>query len=327
MSDDPPRVPLARLPTPLDFAQRLTSAWSGPRIWIKRDDLTGFGVSGNKVRKLEFHAGAAMAAGADVLVTCGAVQSNHCRATAIVAARLGLRCRLFLRSADGRRPRRIEGNHRLARLAGARITFVDHDWYAHRDERMAEFAARVRSEGRTAWVIPEGASDAVGMLGYARAAREIEDQLERAGVAGALHWHAASSGGTTAGLAAGLSTGAKVVAASVSDTAADLSRRIDEIAGLAGSAVRGTPLLRVEVRDDYLGLGYGLATPEELATQLEASQLTGLIFDPTYTGKALHGLKREVESGRFDTGDDVVFWHTGGGFAALAFDYGTALDT
>ncbi|MDB9845764.1 pyridoxal-phosphate dependent enzyme, partial [Acidimicrobiales bacterium] len=115
------RFPLAQLPTPLDFADRLTEAWGGPQIWIKRDDLTGFGLSGNKVRKLEYHVAAAKAAGATTLVTCGAVQSNHCRATAIAAAKTGMKCVLLLRSRDGGPPERVEGNHLLQRLAGAEV--------------------------------------------------------------------------------------------------------------------------------------------------------------------------------------------------------------
>lgn len=316
------RTPIAQLPTPLEPADRLSAAWGGPRIWVKRDDLTGFGVSGNKVRKLEYHAAAASAEGADLIITCGAVQSNHCRATALVAARLGLACHLFLRSPDGKAPAAISGNHLLARLAGAEVTIVDPDWYANRDEHMAAFSAELRVAGRVPWVIPEGASDAIGMQGFVQAGREVDVQLEAAGIGGAVHWHTASSGGTTAGLASHFAGRQPVIAVSVSDPAAALKERVATILRDAGvEDVSDT----VEYRDEFIGRGYGLATAGELASQLEATRLTGLIFDPTYTGKAMHALKMEIDTGRFSPRDDVVFWHTGGGFAALGFDYGAAL--
>lgn len=324
--DETPRVRLARLPTPLEHNEALSAAWGGPRIWFKRDDLTGFGLSGNKVRKLEFHLGSADEIGADTLITCGAAQSNHCRATAVAAARLGLRCHLFLRTPDGTAPRRLDGNHRLALLAGAEISIVDPEWYSDRDVRMERFAASLRARGRAPWVIPEGASDGVGMRGYTVAAAEAEEQLRDAGVGAAYHWHGSSSGGTTAGLAAGLGPGASLIAASVSDSAPALERRIAVIWEDAGFDPADATLRALELRDDFLGRGYGLATAEELETQLDASRRTGLIFDPTYTGKALHGLKLEIKAGRFSREDDIVFWHTGGGFAALAFDYGRALE-
>lgn len=326
----PPRHPLAALPTPLMRFDRLSAAWGGPTIWVKRDDRTGFGLSGNKVRKLEFHVAAARAAGADVLMTCGAAQSNHCRATALVAARLGLGCVLFLRTADGAAPGRLTGNYLLARLAGAEIRFVDPIWWPDRNDHMTEAADGLDRTGRPTWVIPEGASDGLGMWGYVRAGAEVDQQLDAAGVRRPLHWHASSSGGTTAGLALHVARSpepAQVVAISVSDPVDQLAGRIESIwEDALGAEASHLSVDDIELRDDYLGRGYGLATAEELVIQAEATSLTGLIFDPTYTGKAVYALKREIDRGRFSADDDLVLWHTGGGFAALAFDYGDSLD-
>ncbi len=327
MTSLPERLPLARLPTPLERCDRLSEAWAGPRIWVKRDDLTGFGVSGNKVRKLEFHFAAARAAGATTVVTCGAVQSNHCRATALVAARLGMRARLFLRSDDGRPPPTSTGNHLLARLAGADVRYVTPAEYAERDRLMATAA---RDDGR-AWVIPEGASDALGMWGFVLAMQELADQMTTIGRPARAVWHAASSGGTTAGLAWAahrLQLDAAVVGSSVGETAAELTGRVEEIwEEAAGRYGGGRPEPAWEIVDGYVGGGYGVVSTEELAAQVEASSLTGMIFDPTYTGKALYALREEIRRGRYGPGDDVVFWHTGGGFAVFAHDFGAALQS
>ncbi|MDX1690238.1 MAG: pyridoxal-phosphate dependent enzyme [Acidimicrobiia bacterium] len=315
----PARLPLALLPTPLEESVRLREAWGGPRILVKRDDLTGFELSGNKVRKLEYHLAAARAAGADAVVTCGALQSNHCRATALAAARLGLACRLVIRTPDGEPPARVAGNHLLHRLAGAGIRYVTPAEYDDRDHVLAEEAAALRG----AWVVPEGASDALGMWGFVAAAEELVGQLGDREIDAV--WHASSSAGTTAGLLVGFALAGRelpVVACSVGDPADELSARIDELVG-ASRDRWGTPMpsRAAEVTDAHVGEGYGATTGDDLALQGEATRLTGMLFDPTYTGKALAGLAREIAGGRFGPEDTVVFWHTGGGFAAFASDW------
>ncbi|MBW2472657.1 MAG: pyridoxal-phosphate dependent enzyme, partial [Deltaproteobacteria bacterium] len=303
---------------------RLSAAWGGPTIWVKRDDLTGFGLSGNKVRKLEFHIAAARAAGADTVITCGAEQSNHCRATALVAARLGFHCIVVLRTADGD-PVVPAGNHLLDRLAGAEVVFTDPAGYERRDATMAELAASAQARGRRTWIIPEGASDELGMWGFVLAMRELAQQLEVLPVATPpTIWHAASSGGTTAGLGWGadrLNLTTPIVASSVGETASDLTARVEDIWRDAVVAHGGRmPNPPVTMVDDYVGEGYGVAATDELASQREATTLTGLLFDPTYTGKALHGLRVEIAAGRWSPDEHVVFWHTGGGFALFAQD-------
>jgi len=316
------RYPLARLPTPLEFAERLTQAWGGPDIWIKRDDLTGFGLSGNKVRKLEYQIAAAKAAGATTLVTCGAVQSNHCRATALVAARVGMRCILLIRSSDGQPPERIEGNYLLQRLAGAEIRFITPDQWHDRRELMQGVADEVAAGGELAWVMPAGASNWLGMVAFDYAVEELATQLDAHEMPGPVTvWHASSSAGTTAGLALGVarrSLDVAVVASSVGESSAELSGYVNDLLAQGGDEGKTATF---EIVDDYVGLGYGKTTDEELRVQLEATSLTGLIWDPTYTGKALYGLKQEIDRGRFSAGDTVIFWHTGGGFAAFAHTF------
>lgn len=309
------RLPLAQLPTPLEHAERLSDAWGGPQLWIKRDDLTGYGISGNKIRKLEYHLAAAKAAGATTLVTCGAVQSNHCRATAIAAARTGMKALLLLRSADGNPPPSIEGNHLLQRLAGADFRFVNPTQWHDRLAIMADMAAELEANGERGWVMPAGASDRLGVVAFDHALVELSEQIE-----GPLTiWHASSSGGTTAGLARGVARHGldmTVVGSSVGETRAELTEIVDDLLAEADGA--GAPY---EIVDEYVGLGYGKTTDEELHVQIEATRLTGLIWDPTYTGKALYALKQEIDRGRFSADDRIVFWHTGGGFAAFAHEY------
>jgi D-cysteine desulfhydrase len=329
MRSAPPRLSLARLPTPLERLDRLSAAWGGPTVWVKRDDLTGFGMSGNKVRKLEYHLAAAQKAGADTLVTTGAAQSNHSRATAIAGAQHGFRVVLALRTPDGRPPAQLEGNLLLDRLAGAETRFVTPAEYERRDEVLAAIAEDLRATGRSPWVIPEGASDALGMWGFVTAFEELSAQLDEIGEPVAAIWHAASSGGTTAGLgwaADRLAFDVAIAGSSVGDSVPDLRRRIEAIWADAVATHGGDwPTPTMLLTDDHVGLGYGLTTREELEIQAEATRLTGLILDPTYTGKAMVGLQREIASGRYRSGDHVVFWHTGGGFAVFSHDFDDVL--
>jgi len=315
---DQPRISLANLPTPLEKADRLTAAWGGPAIWIKRDDLTGFGLSGNKVRKLEFHLAAALDNGADTIITCGAVQSNHCRATALAATRVGLHTILYLRSHDGAPPHETTGNHFLQRLAGAECRFITPAEYEQRNQIME----RAAIESGSAWVIPEGASDALGALGFVAAMHEITPQLDEHGISHPVIWHASSSAGTTTGMVRGAieaKLDVDIIGSSVGDAAGDVVAHIETLLADSDSQFgyrKGDVNWRII--DDYIGRGYGLTTPDELATQREATRLTGLLFDPAYTGKLIYGLKHEIDRGRFTSDDNVVFWHTGGGFATLA---------
>jgi D-cysteine desulfhydrase len=321
----PRRIPLAITPTPLEYAARLSAAWGGPRIWFKRDDLTGFGLSGNKVRKLEFHLAGAIDAGADTVITCGALQSNHSRATALACARLGLRCVLLLRRRDDEEITPT-ANLLLDQLAGAEIRYITPEEWEQRDILLAAEASARRAAGQSCWVIPEGASDALGMWGFVLALREVADQAVAIAGRSPLLWHAASSGGTTAGIGWGvdrLGLSFRVVACSIGDPAAEIQQKVERsiLADAASQVGIDPPNPVIEYNDAHIGGGYGKVTVDELETQAEATSLTGLIFDPTYTGKALAALKSEIQSGHFDPDDNIIFWHTGGGFAVFAHDF------
>ena len=235
--------------------------------------------------------------------------------SAVAAARLGLRAVLFLRTEDGTAPVPADGNYLLDLLTGADCRYITPGEYDERDALLANAASSIGD----AWVIPEGASDHLGMWGFVEAMAELSDQVESVDEPITAIWHAASSGGTTAGMVRGNAESGlelPVVACSIDHPVAELRRRVNEILGEAEQryGAVGSPS-RPTITDAYVGGGYGVASDDELQTMLEATRLTGLFFDPTYTGKALFGLRREIASGRYGPGESVVFWHTGGGFA------------
>jgi D-cysteine desulfhydrase len=315
---DVPRVRLANLPTPLQRLDRL-SAELGAELWVKRDDLTGCALSGNKVRKLETLCGEALAQGADTLVTCGAVTSNHARATAVAAARLGMGSHLVLRGEPRRPP---DGNLLLDRLLGAGTTFISAEAWPRRSAILAEVAERLRAGGRRPYVIPEGGSNAVGAWGYVRAAAEIADDARRAGLELRRVVHAIGSGGTTAGLALGFAgtPGVEVLGVAVCDDRATFDAVVGRICeafrGRGWGPAEGTP--RWRILEGYQGAGYARTTPEEMAFLARVARSEGLVLDPVYTGKALRGLVEELRAGRLD-GGATVFVHTGGLYGLFSF--------
>ncbi len=321
--DYPPRVELARAPTPLEPLPR-TGAELGVELWVKRDDLTGLELTGNKVRKLEFLLADARAAGADHLITCGGEQSNHARATAFAAARTGLGCTLLLRTRDPSAPPALGGNILLDRLAGAEIVWISYDEYGRSAALMAREAERLRSAGRAPYVIPEGGSNAVGAWGYVRCAAELAADLAALPALPTTVIHACGSGGTSAGLVLGArlcGLDAGLACVNVCDDAdyftgiidsicADFTERYGRGAGASGADI--------EIVDGYVGRGYGKSRPEELELLVAVARREGLILDPTYTGKAFFGMTRELASGRGRFGQRVVFIHTGGAFGTMA---------
>jgi len=317
-----PRLTLARLPTPFEALDRLSARLGGPRIWIKRDDLSGCAVSGNKIRKLEFTIAQALEEGADTLVTCGGLQSNHCRATALLGARLGLRVELVLRGVATGVP---DGNLFLDRLAGAAVHCYPAARYQRDlDELLALHADAARDAGRRPFVIPTGASDAIGVWGYVAACEELASDFARAGIAPAHVVCATGSGGTQAGLTAGLKLQglrAEAWGMAVCDDAAWFERKVrGDLA--AWRARYGTQIdidaLAVNVLDGYIGAGYAQASPEVFGTIGLVARTEGVLLDPVYTGKAFHGMLREIRDGRFSGEEDIVFVHTGGLFGLFA---------
>jgi len=310
----PPTVRLARLPTPIEPLPRL-SAEIGIELSVKRDDLTGLGLTGNKVRKLEHLLAEARAQGCDAVITCGGAQSNHARATAIAARKLGMSPHLVLR---GEAPPVADGNLLLDALVGAEIRWITRPQWAERDAIMAEEARRLAALGRRAYVIPEGGSSALGSWGYVRAALEIARAEAAAEVPFDVVVCATGSGGTQAGLTAGkalLERPWRVLGFAVCDDRAYFEAKVRAILeGMDLGARLDAARRAIEVNDAYIGAGYALSRPDELAAIARVARTEGLFLDPVYTGKAMHGLLSEVRAGRIAAGSRVLFVHTGGIF-------------
>ncbi|MFF5532591.1 D-cysteine desulfhydrase family protein [Streptomyces cinerochromogenes] len=298
-----PPVPLGTFPTPLEPAPRLAAALGlGPDdLWVKRDDLTGLGGGGNKIRKLEWMMGAALAEGADTVVTTGAPQSNHARLTAAAGARLGLDVVLVLRGTPGTSR---SGNLALDGLFGARLAWAGEVDRAGLDTAAAEVCARLRSDGARPALIPFGGSSALGARGYLRCGEELREQLSDLRTAVV----ALGSGGTMAGLVAALGSGSVlgVDVGALTDPAAAVSNLA---ATLTDAEVTREGL---RIRRDQVGAGYAtLTAPVREALRL-AARTEGLALDPIYTGRALAGLGAAVQDGDIRPGEKTVFLHTGG---------------
>lgn len=307
-------TPLARLPTPLVPLRRLSEA-VGVEIWCKRDDLTGFGLSGNKVRKLDLLMAEAQRQGATHVLTTGGLQSNHCRATAVAARQLGITPCLLLR---GQRPAVPDANLLLDQLLGATIrTCTPDDYRLRRDELLAAWADALRADGAVPYVIPEGGSNGLGSLGFVAAAHELAAQAPPAfdGVVCAV-----GSGGTLAGLALG-GLDAPIRGVAVCDDRATFAARVEAIAAEAHALGHDglptpTPLPPEDVGwsvvEGYQGPAYAVAEAPVWRTIQQVARLEGLLLDPVYTGKAMHALVEEARAGRWR--GRWLFWHTGGAF-------------
>jgi len=305
-----PRFPLATLPTPLQRALRLEEELAGPPIWVKRDDLTGFALAGNKARKLEFLVADALAQGCDVLLTGGGPGSNHCQATAAAARVAGLGIRLVL---YGREPAAPPGNLRLALALGADVTFTGDDDRASVDAGLERSAAEVRAAGRRPYVIPRGGATALGAAGYALAVDELAEQLRRRDVESPTVVVATGSCGTQAGLVAGAAAHGlpwRIVGASTSRPPEECRERVLGI-GTGCADLLGTTRPepdRIEVLDAR-GTGYRRPSPEAREAADIAARTEGLLLDPVFTAKAMGVLIRMVREGM---GETSVFVHTGG---------------
>ena len=316
------RFPLAHLPTPLEPMQRLSEALGGAEIWIKRDDQTGLATGGNKTRKLEYLIADALAQGADLVLTVGAAQSNHCRQTAAAAARAGLACVVVLGGEPLPRER-WTGNLLLDDLLGARVEWA-------RDEEplvvMAAVAEAERAAGRNAYTIPYGGSNAIGASAYALAFQEMADQVAAEGMAPFDRVvFASSSGGTQAGLVIGAKAcgyEGQVLGISVHRTNAQL-REIVTTLFAPTTAYLGLELSLgpgdVHVDDGYVGPGYGIMTEVVRGAVRQVAELEGILLDPVYAGKAMSGLLDFVRRDEIGADEKVLFWHTGGTPALFAY--------
>jgi D-cysteine desulfhydrase family pyridoxal phosphate-dependent enzyme len=311
-----PRVNLATTPTPLQEAPRLAEAIGLDRLLVKRDDLTGLAMGGNKARKLEYLVADASGQGADVLVTSGAPQSNHCRLTAAAARVAGMDAHLVFR---GKPIDELQGNMLLDQLFGATWSFAGD---RTPEECMAEVAARLRGEGRRPYVIPAGGSNGRGSLGYVRCAFELTEQLGERGEKPRYVVCAGGSCGTLSGLTLGLA-----LAGNVAPLAAiSISRSVpDRVAKARQIMAEASAILEVEdpnatpvIIDGYVGPGYGMATELSRRALEVAARTEGIVLDPVYTAKAFGGLIAEIEAGSIKRDDLIVFVHTGGTPALFA---------
>ena len=310
----PERIRRARLPTPVEPARRLSHKL-GVELVVKRDDLTGSSLSGNKIRKLEFLFAEAAAEGADTVITCGGEQSNHCRATAVAAAELGLRSYLLLRTETPKEPPAAEANILLDQLVGAEIRWVSRDEYKRRAQLFVEVQGQLLAQRRKAYVIPEGGSNALGAWGYIGCVEELANDL---GDEPLTIVYAAGSGGTGAGLVLGiklLGLPWRAVGVNVCDDKEYFVNAIGEIVEQAINRWKlELPFDRgeLEIRDGYVGAGYAKSRPEELETLRDVARAEGYILDPVYTGKAFHGMVKELERDPQTFGPRICFLHTGG---------------
>ncbi|MBL7075045.1 D-cysteine desulfhydrase family protein [candidate division KSB1 bacterium] len=311
----PGRITLANLPTRIEKLGRLSAEIGGPEIWIKRDDQTGGDLTGNKVRKLEFLLADALQKGADMVITCGGIQSNHARATAIAAVRQGMKPFLVLR---GQETKEYDGNLFLDYLVGSEFKFITEEEYEVVEDIMAEVAERLKTKGRKPYVIPEGGSNALGAMGYVKAALEIKDQAGPD--AFDLILSATGSGGTHAGLLMGkkiFGLKSEITSVNVCDDEEKFKNRIK---GIIDEAKRNYKLSLglskedVKIIDGYVGPGYSQTWPEEREFIKRVARKEGVILDPVYTGKALLGLIDQIKKGRFKKCDKILFIHTGGIF-------------
>jgi L-cysteate sulfo-lyase len=313
------------LPTPLEPMPRLSEHLGGPRLWVKRDDCTGLALGGNKTRKLEFSMAEALAQGADTVITVGAVQSNHVRQTAAAACKLGFRCEVLLehRVTDPSDAYANSGNILLDRIFGANLR--EYPGGTDFDTAMAEVAAEIEASGGKPYLIPGGASNRVGALGYVNCALELLEQADAMGLSIDHLVTATGSAGTQAGLIVGLKAarpdvpllgiGVNVPKEVQEDRVYNLACETADYIGKPGIVARED----VVANCDYVGAGYGIPTAGMNEAVLLLARLEGLLFDPVYSGKALAGMIDLVRKGEFARGENIVFLHTGGAAALFAY--------
>lgn len=313
-----PRLNFGHYPTPIEELPRLrqTLGANAPRIFIKRDDYTGPGFGGNKVRKLEYVLAQAARDGAEIAITCGGLKSNHCRVTAAMCARLGLRCILVLN--EPAQPYKLTpASLKVDEMLGAEVHRVQ-----NRDERnstMATIAEQLRAEGKKVVVVPLGASIPLGALGFVRAVQEASAQLSAMNLRMDYVFHSTSSGGTQAGLVAGHQlfnlVEKQIIGVSADESSASISAEVASIIRGVGQLLGAEFDESATVLDKYFGAGYGLDTPESLAAIDLSARTEGLFLDPVYTAKAMAGLLDWIRQDKFSADDNVLFWHTGGQLA------------
>lgn len=315
-----PRLEFIGAPTPLEYLPRF-SDYLGREIYIKRDDTTPMAMGGNKLRKLEFLAADALREGADTLVTAGAIQSNHVRQTAAVAAKLGLKCVALLENPIGTQAENYltNGNRLMLDLFDVEIEMCD---ALHSpDQQLEEIAVRLEAQGFRPYVIPVGGSNALGALGYVESALEIAQQCEGAVNVSSIVV-ASGSAGTHAGLAVGLEQlmpDVDLIGVTVSRTIAQQLPKVEALQQAVAQSLSVSANNPIKLWDDYFAPGYGTPNEEGLEAIKILARLEGILLDPVYTGKAMAGLIDGVAQKRFKDEGPIIFIHTGGAPALFAY--------
>lgn len=320
-----PRVSLAHLPTPLEHLPNLSKHLGGPEIWVKRDDCTGLASGGNKTRKLEFSMAAALAEGADTIITVGAVQSNHVRQTAAAACKLGLACEVLLehRVVAPSEPYARSGNVLLDKIFGANLR--EYPGGTDFATEMHVVTEEVRAAGGKPYIIPGGASNTVGALGYVNCAIELLQQAAEQGLVIDHLITATGSAGTQAGLAVGLKAMASTIPMLGIGVNIPQQAQEEKVYSLACATAEYIGKPGIVAREDivancnYVGDGYGVPTQSMNEAVLMLARKEGLLFDPVYSGKALAGMIDLIRTGEFKDVANIVFLHTGGSAALFAY--------
>ncbi len=315
------KVKLIYHESPITKLERISSKY-GVDIYIKRDDLTGMELSGNKVRKLEYVLKDAIDKGSEVIITAGAVQSNHARATAIACRKLGLEPHLLLR---GKEPSNSTGNLLLDKIVNSRIDFLDASDFSFIEAYSESLINQYSEIGKKAYWIPIGASNGIGNLGYINAyneiiAQTIKDKIDLTAIVCTV-----GSGGTYSGLVIGSACHAiniPVYGYSVGGSSEYFYNKCNQIITdtIDFMNCHKHLNLKLDISDAYQGQGYAIPYPEVIETIKEVALMEGIIFDPVYTGKAFHGLLSDIKLGKFTSKDKVLFIHTGGHFGLEPFE-------
>lgn len=321
MNAPPSKVRLGQLNTPLQPLDRLSEYFGGPRIWIKRDDMTGCATSGNKVRKLEYLFADALAQGCDTIITSGGIQSNHCRATAVLGAQLGVHVHLLLRADEA--PQSV-GNLFISQLVGAKKSHYSPSEFKYLRQHIDHWMAHYREQNRAPYCIPVGGSNGLGLWGYIDAVSELAADFARLGMQPDAIVHATGSGGTQAGLIVGCQIHevlVPVVGFAVCDDANYFTTKI--LSDITDWKRQGGHHLTARPEDimtidSYKGPSYGRCDPEVFELIRWLARLEGIILDPVYTGKAFYGMLKEIQGGQFRDTANIVFIHTGGLFGLFA---------
>lgn len=318
------RVALCHQPTPIEALPRLSELLGGPRIFIKRDDCTGLATGGNKTRKLEFLVGEAIKQNADILVTQGAVQSNHVRQTAAAACKFGMKCHVLLERRVPDRDSSYEetGNVLLDNIFGATHEFRKAGLDMNAEAELV--VEKLRAQGYRPYFIPGGGSNPTGALGYVSCAQEIADQTAEMGVQ--FDWLIMSTGstGTQAGLVAGFHAIEHALPVMGVSVRQPRERQMNAVHALTQKTLEklgatGLPLSKILVDDGYVGDGYGIPAESTLEAIRLAAQQEGVLLDPVYSAKGMAGLIGMVRQRFFEPTDNVLFLHTGGATALFAY--------